>query len=270
MDELRLTGNCLKGSRPLLSFDKTFDSAPHLKLLKELFTQVLTKSFSGSSSVITKLSVLLLHFCSQVFHVPHKHPKSQPFHDHVMGFYVVDNKIWIRHYQIADESTDKKTREKMIAKGEEPTSLVEIGPRFVCDIIRVFAGAFGGPTIYFNQNYVSPNKVRHDMRYAEAKHKEERTHSRIKRMERAEKLVVPRSEVDTVFGEGGDRRDFEEAATVIGYGGGGGSDSKGDKKKKGTPSKNSAAGGSEGTTAEASSSADDDDNAHSDSSSSDE
>ena len=37
--ELKMTGNCLKASRPLLSFDKTFDSDPHLVLIKELFIQ---------------------------------------------------------------------------------------------------------------------------------------------------------------------------------------------------------------------------------------
>jgi hypothetical protein len=40
MDELKLTGNHLKGSRPVLSFDGAFDQEPHLQLLKELFTQV--------------------------------------------------------------------------------------------------------------------------------------------------------------------------------------------------------------------------------------
>ncbi|CAG2224252.1 GCLC [Mytilus edulis] len=40
MLELKMTGNCLKGSRPLLSFDKTFDSEPHWTLMKELFTQI--------------------------------------------------------------------------------------------------------------------------------------------------------------------------------------------------------------------------------------
>ena len=43
MDELRLTGNSLKGSRPFLSFDKAFDELPHLQLLKEMFTQVPSK-----------------------------------------------------------------------------------------------------------------------------------------------------------------------------------------------------------------------------------
>lgn len=40
MDELKMTGNHLKGSRPLLSFDKNFDSEPHLRILKELLLQV--------------------------------------------------------------------------------------------------------------------------------------------------------------------------------------------------------------------------------------
>ena len=34
MDELKLTGNCMIGSRPLLNFDASFDAQPHLKLLK--------------------------------------------------------------------------------------------------------------------------------------------------------------------------------------------------------------------------------------------
>lgn len=40
MDELRMTGNCLKGSRGLLSFDAGFDKDEHWKLIKEVFTHV--------------------------------------------------------------------------------------------------------------------------------------------------------------------------------------------------------------------------------------
>lgn len=40
MDELKLTGNCLMGSRPLLSFDAQFDTQPHWNLLKHMFIQV--------------------------------------------------------------------------------------------------------------------------------------------------------------------------------------------------------------------------------------
>lgn len=87
MEELKLTGNCLRGSRPLLSFDTKFDDEPHWKLIKELFTQI--------------------------FGTPKSHPKSQPFIDHVLTFTIIDNKVWLRNYQIVEENG----------------SLAEIGPR---------------------------------------------------------------------------------------------------------------------------------------------
>ncbi len=34
-EELKMTGNCLKNSRPILSFDASFDTQTHLKLIKE-------------------------------------------------------------------------------------------------------------------------------------------------------------------------------------------------------------------------------------------
>ena len=77
MGELKMTGNCLKGSRPLLSFDENFSKIPHYALLKELFTQI--------------------------FGVPNHHPKSQPFFDHVYTFTVLDNRIWFRNFQILTE-----------------------------------------------------------------------------------------------------------------------------------------------------------------------
>jgi len=77
MEELRMTGNCLKASRPLLSFDKQFDESPALKVMKEVFTQT--------------------------FGTPQFHPKSQPFYDHVFTFSWLDNRVWFRNYQIVDE-----------------------------------------------------------------------------------------------------------------------------------------------------------------------
>jgi len=77
MEELKMTGNCLKGSRPLLSFDPRFDGSPHYSLIKELLVQ----SFS----------------------TPNHHPKSQPFTDHVMTFTILDHRIWFRNYQLVDE-----------------------------------------------------------------------------------------------------------------------------------------------------------------------
>lgn len=40
MEELKLTGNHLKGSRPILTFSSKFDKDAHWKLLKEMITQV--------------------------------------------------------------------------------------------------------------------------------------------------------------------------------------------------------------------------------------
>jgi ribosome biogenesis protein BRX1 len=67
MDELRLTGNCMKGSRPVLCFDESFERLDHLKILKELFVDT--------------------------FGTPRGHPKSKPFVDRVMAFYCADNKV---------------------------------------------------------------------------------------------------------------------------------------------------------------------------------
>jgi hypothetical protein len=43
MEELKLTGNSLMGSRPVLSFDGPFEELPHLKLIKATFTTVRVK-----------------------------------------------------------------------------------------------------------------------------------------------------------------------------------------------------------------------------------
>ncbi|XP_022753974.1 ribosome biogenesis protein BRX1 homolog 1-like isoform X3 [Durio zibethinus] len=97
MEELKLTGNHLKGSRPLLTFSGNFEKDAHWKLLKEMITQI---------------------------SVPH------------------------------NES------DKMIRGGLDKMTLVEVGPRFCLNPIKIFAGSFGGPTLYENPFYVSPNQIR--------------------------------------------------------------------------------------------------------------
>jgi len=125
--ELKLIGNCLKGSRPILSFDSNFDTLPHLSLLKELLIQT--------------------------FSTPDKHPRSQPFIDHVFSFSHVDGRIWFRVYQIVDE---------------DAAELEEIGPRMVLEPIRVFDGSFCGAVLYENPNFVSPNEQRRQVKKAGA------------------------------------------------------------------------------------------------------
>jgi len=46
MEEMKLTGNHLKGSRPLLTFSSNFDKDAHWKLLKEMLTQVVARFIS--------------------------------------------------------------------------------------------------------------------------------------------------------------------------------------------------------------------------------
>uniref|UniRef100_A0A804NSR5 Brix domain-containing protein n=2 Tax=Zea mays TaxID=4577 RepID=A0A804NSR5_MAIZE len=97
MEELKLTGNHLKGSRPLLTFSTNFDEQPHWKLVKEMITQI---------------------------SVPH-------------------NEI---------DKVDKGGLDKM--------TLIEVGPRFCLNPIKIFGGSFGGPTWYENPYYISPNQIR--------------------------------------------------------------------------------------------------------------
>lgn len=155
MEELHFTGNCLKGSRPILSFDAAFDKQPHMRVIKEL----------------------LLH----IFGVPQGARKSKPFIDHVMGFSAADGKIWVRNYQIteqessnislsqSDTGTQKKGKHvKSSAAGDVDITLVEIGPRFVLTPIVIQEGSFGGPIIYENREFISPNQLRSDLRKSKA------------------------------------------------------------------------------------------------------
>ncbi|CAG8781652.1 400_t:CDS:2, partial [Racocetra fulgida] len=51
---------------------------------------------------------------------------------------------------------------------DKDLSLVEIGPRFVLNVIRIFEGSFSGATIFANPEFVSPNQIRRDYRMAKA------------------------------------------------------------------------------------------------------
>ncbi|KAJ3479097.1 hypothetical protein NLI96_g9310 [Meripilus lineatus] len=131
MDELKMTGNCLKGSRGVLSFDKAFDESEWGKLTKEVFTQI--------------------------FGVPPSARKAKPFVDHILTFSILDNKIWFRNFQIIE-------KDPLQPNGPPQTSLIEIGPRFVLTPIRIFEGAFGGATVYSNPEFVSPAAIRSSIR----------------------------------------------------------------------------------------------------------
>lgn len=115
MADIKLLGNCLLGSRPILSFDQQFNKIPHLQLIKELFIQI--------------------------FNVPYKHTKSQPFVDHVVTFTYLDGHIWFRMYQILDQK-DK--------------TMAEIGPRMILMPMLILSSSFSGDILW--ANYKKPTK----------------------------------------------------------------------------------------------------------------
>ncbi|AQZ11500.1 BRX1 (YOL077C) [Zygosaccharomyces parabailii] len=160
MEELNFTGNCLRGSRPILSFDQRFDHSPHYQLIKEL----------------------LLHS----FGVPPGARKSKPFFDHVMSFSIVDDKIWVRTYEISHSARNNEEYEGE----EEDISLVEIGPRFVMTVILILEGSFGGPKIYENKQYVSPNVVRAQLKQQAAKQASDRAEAAVQRKIRVRENVL--------------------------------------------------------------------------------
>ena len=148
----------------------SFDKQPHTRVIKELLTHT--------------------------FGVPPGSRKVKPFTDHVMGFTLAGNgKIWIRCYQISEQEAAKTVKPGEAAdpkalpsisgnKGETNISLVEIGPRLVLTPIVIQEGSFGGPIIYENKEFVSPNQIRSDLRRAKAGRYNERTESTTERKAR--------------------------------------------------------------------------------------
>jgi ribosome biogenesis protein BRX1 len=129
-DELKLSGNCLKFSRPLLSFDQGFEGSVHLQLIKELLVQM--------------------------FNTPKNHPKSKPFIDHVLSFKLHDNRIWFRAYQVLNQHEEKFTAKDDVEK----LVLIEIGPRMTLQPIKIFEGSIGGAALWQNKAFIAPSKQR--------------------------------------------------------------------------------------------------------------
>ncbi len=98
-----------------------------------------------------------------------------------MGFTIADGKIWIRCFQISETAVSKSgnptgeltngnsVSTKLSKKpGSTNISLVEIGPRFVLTPIVILESSFGGPVIYENKEFVSPNQIRSELRLSKA------------------------------------------------------------------------------------------------------
>lgn len=120
-DELRMAGNCLLYSRPLLHFDHEFESVPHLRVVKSLL--------------------------QASFNTPRYHPKSKPFVDHIFSFFYLDDHIWFRNYQIVDN-------------GNSAPSLMEIGPRFTMQPVCLLNGVLKGTVLWKNPEAATPTEQR--------------------------------------------------------------------------------------------------------------
>ncbi|XBW38021.1 hypothetical protein QEN19_003606 [Hanseniaspora menglaensis] len=146
--EQQFLGNCLKGSRPIVLFDKTFNDTTNYQNL--IFKELLAHTFGVSPNS----------------------RKLKPFVDHITMFSLIDGKIWVRNYEIQSKvknlSEYEKTLENEIEENDD-LQLIELGPRFIMTPILVLEGCFGGPKIWENDNYVSPNRYRSFMKMEAAK-----------------------------------------------------------------------------------------------------
>ena len=110
--------------------------------------------------------------------------------------------IWVRNWQIVEElPQDAKEAHELKKKlgREEATSLVEIGPRFVLNPIRVFRGLFGGQTLYQNPDFVSPNEIRSMERKMKGNNYENRKMAQKSRKERKDQMVLEDDPLESVF-----------------------------------------------------------------------
>ncbi|KAG9390309.1 Brix domain [Carpediemonas membranifera] len=114
MEELHMSGNFLKGSRPILSFDSAFNTTPEFRVVKELL--------------------------KQCFATPRRHPKSKPFIDHTVSFSIVEDMVMMRVYQTTERQIGRHT--------DNVVDLVEVGPRMMLDLEVVFAGCCSGRVLY--------------------------------------------------------------------------------------------------------------------------
>lgn len=131
-----------------------------------------------------------------------------------MGFSFADGKIWVRNYQIneveatkgqGEEDEEESSKPKKSGNKDTDINLVEIGPRFVLTPIVIQEGSFGGPIIYENKEFVSPNQIRADIRRTKASRHNARAEQTVGRLAKKGDLGLrskggqraPKDELDT-------------------------------------------------------------------------
>jgi len=115
--------------------------------------------------------------------------------DHILSFFVVDDRIWFRNYQIVF-SGNKEGEGK---KGKGDMMLVEIGPRLVMNPVRIFSGSFAGSTLWENSSYVSPNMIRQQLKTRKSAKYSTKVNAKETRADHKETHQVSEDELDNVF-----------------------------------------------------------------------
>jgi ribosome biogenesis protein BRX1 len=145
MAELGFGGNVLKGGRGIVVFDQ---------------------SFEDNAGVGTEHRGVIRELLRGVFCVPPKGVRGmKPFVDRIIGVYGLDGKIWLRVYEIRETEAGKSEKDRI--EGDDIT-LVEVGPRCVLTPVVILEGSFGGPVIFENKQFVSPNALRAETRLKRA------------------------------------------------------------------------------------------------------
>jgi len=201
MAEVKLTGNAMKYSRPLLIFDQNF-----------------TPNTNDKNNKLTAPLPLIKELLTQVIGAPKGHPKVKPFIDQCFSFFYLDGKIWLRHYQIVYQNDRGEATQgapalpKSLTLNESETQgpsgviklndsvlLVEIGPRMVLNPIRIFSGSFGGSTLWENNQFVSPNTVRAQIKAMKSSEYRARQSDKEETKQHKKDSRIQENPIDTVF-----------------------------------------------------------------------
>lgn len=96
----------------------------------------------------------------------------------------------MRNYQINEKVELKEDEELQAELKTDDLTLVEIGPRFVLTPIVILEGSFGGPKIYENKEYVSPNVMRAQTKFQSAQNARDRQVQALDRKHRKRDQVL--------------------------------------------------------------------------------
>lgn len=172
LEELHLSGNCMKNTRAILTFDPFYSSTAHGQVMKDLLTAI--------------------------FGVPKNHKKTRPYVDHVIHFAWSDDRVWVRNYQILEGAAAAPSASDARVS-MEGLSLEEIGPRFILHPIMVKEGSFTGRTSWRNPHYTPMAQLRASRKLGEAMCHKQRTLDQAASSYRKKTTVLPEDELEHVF-----------------------------------------------------------------------